>query len=266
MAALDAGRAAPCYGGRRSQAMSENIRVDMYAGLADAIERSAADPEIRCLLLTGTEEVFCAGNDIADFRAPRPAEDPSVPTPSRRFYFGLASFEKPLVAAVPGLAIGIGCTMLLHADIVYAAPEARFRLPFVDLGLVPELGASMLVPWLVGKHKAAELMMLGEFFDAAAAERMGFVNRILDRAELLPNATATARALAQKPVEAMRQTKRLLRPDMPPLLARMEEERVLIAERLRAPETQAIMANVLKPRRCPPQGPTERIVLCRCWT
>ncbi|MEN0075645.1 MAG: enoyl-CoA hydratase-related protein [Paracraurococcus sp.] len=251
--------------------MSENIRVlvadgvctvamhrpekknaltrDMYAGLADAIERSAADPEIRCLLLTGTEEVFCAGNDIADFRAPRPAEDPSVPTPSRRFYFGLASFEKPLVAAVPGLAIGIGCTMLLHADIVYAAPEARFRLPFVDLGLVPELGASMLVPWLVGKHKAAELMMLGEFFDAAAAERMGFVNRILDRAELLPNATATARALAQKPVEAMRQTKRLLRPDMPPLLARMEEERVLIAERLRAPETQAIMANVLKPRR-----------------
>lgn len=222
---------------------------DMYAGLADAIERSAADPEIRCLLLTGTEEVFCAGNDIADFRAPRPAEDPAVPTPSRRFYFGLANFEKPLVAAVPGLAIGIGCTMLLHADIVYAAPEARFRLPFVDLGLVPELGASMLVPWLVGKHKAAELMMLGEFFDAAAAERMGFVNRILDRAELLPNATATARALAQKPVEAMRQTKRLLRPEMPPLLARMEEERVLIAERLRAPETQAIMANVLKPRR-----------------
>jgi enoyl-CoA hydratase/carnithine racemase len=138
--------------------------------------------------------------------------------------------------------------MLLHADIVYAAPEARFRLPFVDLGLVPELGASRLVPWLVGKHKAAELMLLGEFFDAAAAERMGFANRILDRAELLPNATATARALAAKPVEAMRLTKRLLRPDMPPLIARMEEERALIAERLRAPETQAIMANVLKPK------------------
>ena len=221
---------------------------DMYLGLAEAIERSAADPAIRCLLLTGTAEVFCAGNDIGDFQKPRPDEDPSAPGPSHRFYFGLANFEKPVVAAVPGLAIGIGCTMLLHADIVYAAPEARFRLPFVDLGLVPELGASRLVPWLVGKHKAAELMLLGEFFDAAAAERMGFVNRILDRAELLPNATATAQALAAKPQEAMRLTKRLLRPEMPPLIARMEEEREILAERLRAPETQAIMANVLKPK------------------
>ena len=103
-----------------------------------------------------------------------------------------------MVAAVHGLAIGIGCTMLLHADIVYAAPEARFRLPFVDLGLVPELGASRLVPWLVGKHKAAELMLLGEFFDAAAAERMGFVNRIIDRTELLPNATATAQGAGRQ--------------------------------------------------------------------
>ncbi|MFC7477411.1 enoyl-CoA hydratase-related protein [Dankookia sp. GCM10030260] len=222
---------------------------EMYLGLAEAIERSAADPAVRCLLLTGTAEVFCAGNDIGDFQKPRPAEDPDAPGPSHRFYFGLANFEKPVVAAVHGLAIGIGCTMLLHADIVYAAPEARFRLHFVDLGLVPELGASRLVPWLVGKHKAAELMLLGEFFDAAAAERMGFVNRILDRAELLPNATATAQALAAKPQEAMRLTKRLLRPDMPPLIARMEEEREILAERLRAPETQAIMANVLKPKR-----------------
>jgi enoyl-CoA hydratase/carnithine racemase len=251
--------------------MSENIRVsvadgvctvamhrpgkknaltrDMYAGLADAIERTAEDPAIRCLLLTGTEEVFCAGNDIADFRAERPVDAPDAPTPSRRFYFGLANLEKPVVAAVPGLAIGIGCTMLLHADIVYAAPEARFRLPFVDLGLVPELGASMLVPWLVGRHRAAELLLLGDFFDAAAAERMGFVNRVLDRAALLPAATATAQALARKPQEALRLTKRLLRPDMPPLLARMEEEREILAERLRAPETQAIMAHVLKPKR-----------------
>jgi len=122
---------------------------DMYLGLAEAIERGAADPGIRCLLLTGTPEVFCAGNDIGDFQKPRPAEDPKDPGPSHRFYFGLANFEKPVVAAVHGLAIGIGCTMLLHADIVYAAPEARFRLPFVDLGLVPELGASRLVPWLV---------------------------------------------------------------------------------------------------------------------
>ena len=222
---------------------------DMYAGLADAIGRTAADPAFRCLLLTGSADVFCAGNDIADFRAARPSDTAEVPPPSKRFYFGLANLDKPVVAAVPGLAIGIGCTMLLHADLVFAAPEARFKLPFVDLGVVPELGSSLLVPWLVGKHKAAELMMLGEFFDAATAERMGFVNRIIARDELLPNATATARALAAKPVEAMRATKRLLRPDMPALLHRMEEERAIFAERLASAETQAIMANVLKPKR-----------------
>jgi enoyl-CoA hydratase/carnithine racemase len=250
--------------------MSENVRVEivdgvctvtiarpekknsltqaMYAGLADAIERAESERSVGCLLLTGAGGVFCAGNDIADFRAPRPAESRDAPSPSRRFYFGLTNFAKPIVAAVPGLAIGIGCTMLLHADIVYAASEARFRLPFVDLGLVPELGASMLLPWLMGKHRAAELLLLADFFDAATAERLGFVNRILPQAELLPQATATARALARKPQEALRLTKKLLRPDMKPLLERMEEERELLVERLRAPETQAIMAGVLKPK------------------
>ena len=223
------------------------LTADMYAGLADAIERTAADPAIRCLLLTGSGDVFCAGADIGGFRN-RPAEDPAAPQPSRRFYFGLANCEKPVVAAVPGLAIGIGCTMLLHADIVYAAPEARFRLPFVDLGVVPELGSSLLVPRLVGRHRAAELLLLGDYFDAAAAHEMGFVNRILDRAELLPQARATAVALAAKPVEALRATKRLLRQDMPALLQRMEEERVIFAERLASAETQAIMARVLKPK------------------
>jgi enoyl-CoA hydratase/carnithine racemase len=218
----------------------------MYAGLADAIERAASDPAIRCLLITGTEDVFCAGNDIADFRS-RPAEDGT--RPSRRFYTGLATSEKPVVAAVQGLAIGIGCTMLLHADIVYAAPEARFRLPFVDLGVVPELGSSLLVPRLVGRHRAAELMLLGEFFGAEAAREMGFVNRVLDRAELLPNATATAQALARKPQEALRATRRLLRGDPSALMARIEDERDIFAERLASAETQAIMAGVLKPKR-----------------
>ena len=127
--------------------------------------------------------------------------------------------------------------------------QARFRLPFVDLGVVPELGSSLLVPWLVGRHRAAELMFLGEFFDAAAAREMGFVNRIMDRTELLPTATATAVALARKPVEALRATKKLLRQDMPALISRMAEERAIFAERLASAETQAIMANVLKPKR-----------------
>jgi enoyl-CoA hydratase/carnithine racemase len=217
----------------------------MYAGLADAIERTAEDPSIGCLLITGCDDVFCAGNDIADFRN-RPKD--AGPRPSRRVYQGLARLDKPVVAAVQGLSIGIGFTMLLHADIVYAAPEARFRMPFVDLGVVPELGSSLLVPWIVGRHRAAELMLLGDFFDAAAAERMGFVNRIVPREALLEDATALARRLAAKPRESLRATKRLLRQDQERLLARMEEELEVFSERLASAETQAIMAGVLKPK------------------
>jgi enoyl-CoA hydratase/carnithine racemase len=217
----------------------------MYAGIADAIERTEEDPAIGCLLITGSEDVFCAGNDIADFRS-RPAD--GGPRPSRRVYQGLARLDKPVVAAVQGLSIGIGFTMLLHADIVLAAPEARFRMPFVDLGVVPELGSSLMVPWIVGRHRAAELMMLGDFFDAATAKDLGFVNRIVPRETLVEEATALARRLAAKPPESLRATKRLLRPDQDRLLARMEEELEIFAVRLASAETQAIMARVLKPK------------------
>ncbi|MBY0334876.1 MAG: enoyl-CoA hydratase/isomerase family protein [Acetobacteraceae bacterium] len=218
----------------------------MYASLAEAIERTAEDPAIGCLLITGCDDVFCAGNDIADFRAARPADGGA--RPSRRVYQGLARLDKPVIGAVQGLAIGIGFTMLLHADIVLAAPEARFRMPFVDLGVVPELGSSLLVPWIVGKHRAAELMLLGDFFDAAEAHRLGFVNRVVARDALVPEATALARRLAAKPRDSLRATKRLLRQDQDRLLARMDEELEIFAERLKSDETQAIMARVLKPK------------------
>lgn len=217
----------------------------MYAGLAEAIERTERDDAIGCLVITGCEDVFCAGNDIADFRN-RSATGGE--RPSRRVYQGLARLDKPVIGAVQGLAIGIGFTMLLHADLVLAAPEARFRMPFVDLGVVPELGSSLLVPWVAGRHRAAELMLLGDFFDAAAAKEMGFVNRIVPRAALLDEAMALAKRLAAKPRESLRATKRLLRPDQDRLLARMEEELAIFAERLASPETQAIMATVLKPK------------------
>lgn len=228
------------------QEKKNSLTRAMYSTLADAIEMAAKEEAVRCLLLTGAGDVFCAGNDIGEFRNRPPESD--GPSPSRRFYFGLAEFAKPVVAAVPGLAIGIGCTMLLHADIVYAAPEARFRLPFVDLGVVPELGSSLLLPRLAGRHRAAELLMLGEFFDVTTAREIGMVNRVLPLPELLPAAVATAIALARKPPEALRLTKSLLRQDVPALLARMDEERALFAERLASPETQAIMAGVLKPK------------------
>jgi enoyl-CoA hydratase/carnithine racemase len=217
----------------------------MYAGLAEAIERTERDDAIGCLLITGCDDVFCAGNDIADFRA-RPADGGE--RPSRRVYQGLARLDKPVIGAVQGLSIGIGFTMLLHADIVLAAPEARFRMPFVDLGVVPELGSSLMVPWIVGRHKAAELMLLGDFFSAEEAREMGFVNRVVPRATLVEEATALAARLAAKPRESLRATKRLLRPDQPRLLARMDEELEIFAERLKSDETQAIMARVLKPK------------------
>ena len=217
----------------------------MYAGLAEAIERTERDDAIGCLLITGCDDVFCAGNDIADFRS-RPADGGE--RPSRRVYQGLARLDKPVIGAVQGLAIGIGFTMLLHADMVLAAPEARFRMPFVDLGVVPELGSSLMVPWIVGRHKAAELMMLGDFFSAEEAREMGFVNRVVPRDKLVPEATALAKRLAAKPRESLRATKRLLRVDQPKLLARMDEELEIFAERLKSDETQAIMAKVLKPK------------------
>ena len=220
----------------------------MYAALAEAIDMATTSEAVRVLLLAGEGEVFCAGNDIGEFRDRPPPDPEAPPPPSRRFYTGLADFPKPLVAAVPGLAIGIGCTMLMHADIVYAAPEARFRLPFVDLGVVPELGSSLLLPLLAGRHRAAELMLLGEFFDAETARGIGLVNRVVPRAELLPHATATAGALARKPQESLRQTKRLLRAGLPGLHAHMEEELVVFDRLLASPETQAIMAGVLKPK------------------
>jgi enoyl-CoA hydratase/carnithine racemase len=251
--------------------MSENVRVsreagvctitldrvekknaltrDMYRAIADALEGAAADDAIGCLLITGAGGCFSAGNDIGDFRARQQSQAEEKQHPdSARIYNSLPTYPKPIVAAVDGLAIGIGATILLHCDLVYASTHARFRMPFVDLGVVPELGSSLLVPWIVGRHRAAELMLLGDFFDAATAERLGFVNRVIAREELLPNATATARALARKPIESLRATKRLLRPDQPRLLARMEEELEIFAERLASAETQAIMAKVLKPK------------------
>ena len=218
----------------------------MYAALAETVEMAAGSDAVRALLLTGAGDAFCAGNDIGEFRN-RPAPEPGAP-PSRRFYTGLAEFPKPVVAAVPGLAIGIGCTMLMHADIIYAAPEARFRLPFVDLGVVPELGSSLLLPMMAGRHRAAELMLLGEFFGAEEAREIGLVNRVMPRAELLPKAEATAAALARKPQESLRRTKALLRGDLAPLRARMAEELVVFDRLLASPETQAIMAGVLKPK------------------
>ena len=218
----------------------------MYDALTAALLEADGGEEIGAIVLAGSGGVFTAGNDLGDFLSF--AQGGGTELPASRFIRQLARTKTPLVAAIEGLAIGVGTTLTYHCDLVYAAPGALFRMPFVDLGLVPELGSSMIVPWMVGRQKAAELMLLGDFFSAEMAKEMGFVNRIMDRAELLPNARATAAVLAAKPPEAMRLTRRLLRQHHAILLERMEEERNILAAQLRTDETQAIMANVLKKR------------------
>jgi enoyl-CoA hydratase/carnithine racemase len=212
----------------------------MYERLIAAFQEASGDAAVGALLLTGSQGVFTAGNDIGDFlAAAMQASASNTEAAGWRFIRALATFDKPLVAAIEGPAVGVGATLCFHCDLVYAAPSAMFSLPFVDLGLVPEAGSSLLAPRRFGAAKAAEVLLLAEPFGAEAARDLGLVNAIVEPALLNAHAMAKAQALAAKPREAMLATRRLLRGDLGPLLQRMDEERRLFDERLRSPEARA---------------------------
>ena len=203
------------------------ITSAMYEALIEAFEEAERDSEIGALMVTGKGGVFTAGNDIGDFLAiaagaagSRDARD----FPGFHFTMTLADFEKPLIAAVEGAAVGIGTTLCLHCDLVYAARSARFHMPFVNLGLVPEAGSSLLAPLRFGRAKAAEYLMLAEPFDAESALALGLVNAVLPEKDLLAHAISKAEALAAKPRSALLATRRLLRGDPAGLKAKMDEE------------------------------------------
>ena len=181
---------------------------EMYRLAYNQILEARRDANTRVLLLRGAEGAFTAGNDLGDFMNEPPT---SQDTPVFRFLQALIGSEKPIIAAVAGPAIGIGTTMLLHCDLVYAAESARFRLPFVDLGLCPEGASSFLLPRMMGHQRAAELLLFGEAFSAAEAHTLGIVNRVVADAELDEWTLDRAKALAAKPEAAVRLTKRLLR-------------------------------------------------------
>jgi enoyl-CoA hydratase/carnithine racemase len=214
----------------------------MYVALTEALERSEEDVSVRTVLFTGSGDSFSAGNDIGGFRQ---STDDAALSGVSGFSDRIVRFSKPLVAAVNGLAVGIGATMLLHFDIVYAEEKARFRLPFVDLGLVPELASSLLLPRLAGYHRAAELFLLGRFFDAGEAKEIGLVNDVLASKDLLARASETARAIAAKPPQAVAQTRALLKGDIGPMLAHKAMADAIFAERRRSTEAQAIFAAFL---------------------
>ncbi len=186
-----------------------SITAAMYAALADALSQAAQDAAVRVALIQGHATVFSAGNDIADFQKgpPQSPEESAV----IRFLRTISTFPKPLVAAVCGPAVGIGTTLLFHCDLVYAGDNAAFSMPFVNLGLCPEAASSLLVPQIMGYHRAAEALLLGEPFMAEAALEVGLVNRIVPPTEANGIAQTQARKLAAKPMNALVETKRLMK-------------------------------------------------------
>jgi enoyl-CoA hydratase/carnithine racemase len=209
----------------------------MYEALIEAFEAAERDSDVGALVLSGKDGVFTAGNDIADFLAVA-ARGPSD-FPAWRFVSKLAEFEKPLIAAVDGLAIGVGTTLCFHCDLVYAAPAARFQMPFVNLGLVPEAGSSLLAPQRFGRAKAAEFLLLADPFGAEEALQLGLVNAVLPQGELLAHAKSKAAELAAKPRAALLATRRLMRGDPEALKARMAEEMHAFSAALKSPEAHA---------------------------
>ncbi len=215
------------------------ITVDMYQQMADAIQAAGEDTSVRAILFTGKPEVFTAGNDLEDFLKasgdPRPLEERSV----YRFMVALAGCSKPVVAAVAGAAVGIGTTLLMHCDLVYASENAKFSVPFVPLGVCPEFGSSLLLPQIMGYQRAAEKLLLGESFTAQEALACGLISRILPNDELLAFAKAQAAKLVALPAASLRATKGLMKQTQADLLKSViTEENKLFGAMLVAPEAR----------------------------
>jgi enoyl-CoA hydratase/carnithine racemase len=212
------------------------ITSAMYAAMADTLAAAESDAAVRVILFSGNGGIFTAGNDLDDFLKQPPAgENSSV----FRFMEALRHASKPVVAAVGGAAIGIGTTMLLHCDLVYAAENAKFSLPFVQLGLCPEFGSSLLLPLLAGHQRAAEKLMLGESFSAQEARELGLVSRVVEADGLTAFARAQAAKLAALPASSLRETKRLMkRAQRDAVSAQMADEGAQFRSMLNAPEAK----------------------------
>ena len=223
------------------------LTADMYAAIAQAIMAADADAGVRVVLIHGAGDAFTAGNDLQDFlaNAPRYADAPVF-----RFLNAISHVEKPMVAAVSGVAVGVGTTMLLHCDLVYAAEGTKFALPFVNLGLCPEAASSFLLPAIVGYQRAAELLLLGEPFDAAQAHEIGIVTEVVPAENLMMRAGDAAKRLAEKPAASVRVTKQLMkRAWMPAIDAALAEEIRNFGERLGSPEAKEAFSAFLEKRK-----------------
>jgi enoyl-CoA hydratase/carnithine racemase len=222
------------------------ITVAMYEAMAGALERAAADASVRAILIHGQPEVFTSGNDIGDFLNLPPG---GADSPVFRFLRLLSQSDKPLVTAVNGAAVGIGTTLLLHCDYVVAGESATLSAPFVNLGLCPEGGSSLLLPLAVGYLRAAELLLFGEAIGAAQAREWGLVNRVVADAQAIPQAWVRALALAAKPPAALRTSRSLLKRRLAPLLEHaIAEEGASFAQLLGGPEAKEALSAFLAKR------------------
>ena len=213
--------------------------------MADAIVGSNSDDAVRVIFIAGTDDCFCAGNDLADFLA---GSMNDKDRPSLRFINGIATAEKPIVAAVAGTAVGIGVTMLLHFDLIYAAESAKIQFPFVNLALAPEAGSTYLLPRIMGHQRAAELFMLGEPFGPQTGKEIGIVNDVFPDDQLIDKAYEKAIALARKAPSALRATKALMKGSTGPLLERIDQEVDVIVPMISSPEAREVMSAFMEKR------------------
>lgn len=216
----------------------------MYAAITAALDGASADPAARCIVLTGAPGAFTAGNDLREFISDPPIT-PDAPV------FGmlraLSATQKILIAAVNGLAVGVGVTMLFHCDLVLASREAHFQLPFINLAIVPEAASSLLLPRLVGHQRAMELLVLGEPVSAERAQAYGWVNTLCEPAELAPATRALVAKILAKPPGALQAIKRLVKSGTADIGARMTEENTALAAQITSPEgVEAISALIEK--------------------
>lgn len=223
------------------------LTTQMYQDLVGAIDAANGDEATGCILFLGHPGIFTAGNDIVDFAQAAMSGGDITSSAVAQFLERIVMAEKPMVAGVDGLAIGVGTTMLLHCDHVIASDISKFRTPFVDLGLIPEAGSSLLGPRLMGHQRAFSLLAMGESFSPEMAKEAGFISQIVASQDLEEAASNVARAIAAKPPEAMKISRKLLRGDRSDVLVRMREELQLFSERLQSKEAkQAFMAFMSK--------------------
>jgi enoyl-CoA hydratase/carnithine racemase len=224
-----------------------SISSAMYATMADALAQANTNAIVRVVVFQGHETIFSAGNDIGDFLN-NPAS--SMESPVFRFLHGISTLTKPLIASVCGPAVGIGTTLLLHCDLVYAGDNAAFSMPFVNLGLCPEAASSLLLPQMLGYHRAAEALLLGEPFMAEAALEVGLVNRVLSPMETNHYAQTVARKLAAKPISSLIETKRLLKQGQLALVTqRIGDEAVSFGRMLKEPAAKEAFGAFMEKRK-----------------